>query len=363
MTAKFNYKKSEFSVAYYGGYRGVNQKWRENSEIFNFKDGSSLTRKEDGIPDKWWNGWNNLNLNYNYMQPDKSFFSVSLRTNFTFQPFGKDYYSSMLYPESHPEQAVLMKDKTRCWENAPSLDLYYQRSLKNNQNIIFNVVGTYINSRNERSYTEARNDEVLTDIYSDVSGNKYSLIGEGVYEKGLKGGQLSVGLKHTQSFINNDYKGNTVAEAKMEQSETYVYAEFQGKVKKFNYSLGVGGTRSWFSQAGEGYQNYTFRPSVRLAYDFNDHSFLRYRGSMYSTAPSLSDLNDVEQIIDSLQIRRGNPNLKPVLSYTNSLNYNYRKGLFSGNLNVEHYYYHKPIMEETILEGDKFIRTVDNQRS
>lgn len=363
ITAKVNHKKSEFGLSYNGGIRAISSMWRENSETFNYGDGTSFTRVEDGMPDKWYNNWNYATLNYNYMEPDKSFLSISLRENFTIEPIGKQYFHSLLYPAGHPEQAVDLMDKADTGDNSPSLDIYYQRSLKKEQNIIFNVVGTYINSRNRRTYQEMKNDELVTDIYSDVKGKKYSIIGEGVYEKGFKVGRLSLGVKHTQSFTNNEYMGSTDAKTKMEQSETYVYTEFQGKADKFNYSLGVGGTRSWFSQEGEGYQNYTFRPSLKLAYNFNEHSFIRYRGDIYSSAPSLSDLNNVEQLIDSLQIRRGNPNLKPVLNYVNSFVYDYHKGLFSTNLNVQHWFYHKPIMEETILEGDKFIRTVNNQKS
>ena len=363
ITTKVNHKKSELGLSYNGGIRAVTSMWRENSETFNFDDSQSVTRKEDGIPDKWYNNWNNMTLNYNYMEPEKSFLSISLRNNFIIEPIEKQYFHSRLYPAGHPEQAVDLMDKTNKGENSPSLDIYYQHSLKNEQNIIFNVVGTYINSHNRRIYQETENNELLTDIYSDVRGKKYSMIGEGVYEKGFKAGRLSLGLKHLQSFTNNEYSGNSDAKTKMEQSETYVYTGFQGKINKFNYSLGIGGTRSWFSQEDEGYQHYTFRPSLKLAYSFNDHSFLRYRGNMYSNAPSLSDLNNVEQLIDSLQIRRGNPSLKPVLNYTNSMTYDYHKGLFSGSLNVEHRYYHKPIMEETVLEGDKFIKTADNQNS
>lgn len=363
VTAKLNHKKSEFGLSYNGGTRGINSMWRENSETFNYGDGTSFTRVEDGIRDKWYNNWNYMTLNYNYMEPDKSFLSISLRDNFLMEPLGKQYFNSLLYPVGQQDKAVNMLDRTNSGENSPSLDIYYQRSLKNEQNIVFNVVGTYISSHKERTYREMQNDEVLTDIYSDVRGKKYSIIGEGVYEKGFKAGRLSMGVKHTQSFTNNEYMGSTDAKTKMEQSETYVYTEFQGKLHKFNYSLGVGGTRSWFSQEGEGYQNYTFRPSLKLAYNFNDHSFVRYRGDMHSSAPSLSDLNNVEQLIDSLQIRRGNPNLKPVLNYVNSFMYDYHKGLLSVNFNVKHRYYHKPIMEETILEGDKFIRTVGNQKS
>ncbi|WP_321518345.1 TonB-dependent receptor [uncultured Bacteroides sp.] len=361
LTAKFNYKKSEFGVFYYGGYRAMDHMWRENSETFNFADGKSLTRLEDGTPDKWAKNWHYMQMNYNYQEADKWFFNATLRGNINADP--KMNFKSYLYPTNNPSKGVNMTDRSSSWEHIPSLDLYFQRNLKNQQSLILNVVGTYIDSNSERYYKEMQGTETLTDLTTIVNGNKYSVISEGIYEKGFKAGRFSTGIKHTQSFTNNEYTGSSLSKTEMKQSETYAYTEFQGKIKKFNYSLGIGGSRSWFSQGGVGYQSYTFRPTASLKYNFNDNSFLRYRGNIYSSAPSLSDLSNVEQSIDSLQIRRGNSNLKPVMTYTNSLNYDIKKGIFSGSLFLGHWYRNKPIMEETRVENNKFIRTNDNQQS
>jgi len=77
VTAKFNYKKSEFGLFYTGGYRSVDHMWRENSETFNFPDGRSLTRMEDGTPDKWAMNWNYMQMNYNYQQGKEWFFNCN----------------------------------------------------------------------------------------------------------------------------------------------------------------------------------------------------------------------------------------------------------------------------------------------
>ena len=361
VTAKFNYKKSEFGLFYTGGYRSVDHMWRENSETFNFPDGRSLTRMEDGTPDKWAMNWNYMQMNYNYQQGKEWFFNATLRANINGNP--KQNFNSYLYPTNNPSNGVHMTDRSSSWERRPSLDLYYQRNFKNQQSLILNVVGTYMDSNSKRHYKEMQDTETLTDLFSNVDGNKYSIIGEGIYEKTFKAGRLSTGIKHTQSFTDNEYTGSSVSKTDMRQADTYMYTEFQGKINKFNYSLGIGGSRSWFNQEGEGYQNYNFRPTASLKYNFNENSFIRYRGNIYSNSPSLSDLGNTEQAIDSLQIRRGNSSLKPVISYVNSLNYDITKGIFSGSLLVSHRYYNKPIMEETIIENNKFIRTKDNQKN
>lgn len=358
--AKLNHKKSEFSINCYNHYRGFNNYWRENSEIFNFADDTSFNRVEDGIPNKLEDHSNWVSLGYSYQEPDKWFFNASFRSYLHHERMNS---SSNLYPTDNPANFVDMKDFKKSRSFRPSLDLYFQYTMKNKQAIILNAVGTYIDSREERNYVEKNQSTTLTDIFSLINGDKYSFIGEGIYEKEFQKGKLSVGLKHQQSITDNDYTGTTTASTQMQEAYTTAYAEFTGKVNHFNYSLGVLGSRSWFNQEGEGYQRYSFLPRLRMSYNFSEHAFIRYRGDISRNTPSLSDMNAVEQLIDSLQLRRGNPNLKMSTTYNNSLYFDYHKGLFSGNLNVYYRYEHRPVMEETLREGEKFVRTVNNQLS
>ena len=81
-----------------------------------------------------------------------------------------------------------LDDKTKERNHLPSLDLYYQQNLKNDQRLIFNLVGTYIKSSNTRIYQEKQEGIANTELYSDIAGKKYSLIAEGIYEKKLEQG-------------------------------------------------------------------------------------------------------------------------------------------------------------------------------
>lgn len=95
------------------------------------------------------------------------------------------------------------------------------------------MVGTYNREKSRRLYQESLQDELLTDINNNVLGDKYSLIGEAVYEKQFsKGNSLSFGLRHTQSFANNAYRNGHYYETDMNQGDTYVYGEYRGKVNK-----------------------------------------------------------------------------------------------------------------------------------
>ena len=70
---------------------------------------------------------------------------------------------------------------------APALDLYYQRDLKHNQTLVFNVVGTYNQTKSTRIYQESKHEQLLTDVNNVVDGDKYSIIGEAIYENGNSG--------------------------------------------------------------------------------------------------------------------------------------------------------------------------------
>lgn len=234
--------------------------------------------------------------------------------------------------------------------------------MKNKQFLALNLVGTYIYTDSKRSYQERQDGDLLTDIFSGVRGNKYSVIGEGIYEKGFEKGRLSAGLKHTQAFSDNTYAGNLEYKTNMKQADTYLYSEFQGKWNRLNYTVGIGVSRSWLKQEGEeGYQTYTFRPRFSLRYAFTDHFYARLNGDLVNNPPALSELSAVEQMIDSMQIQRGNPALNPYNRFQTNLYMEYRKGKVSVGLSTTCQTNPKAIMESTFIEDGMFVHTYENQ--
>lgn len=357
---RLNHKKSEFGLQYSTRYRNFNAR-KEALETYNFGDGMNMQRVLNGIPTYIMETTHNTSLNYSLVEADKYYFNATLRYSFTKE---RKKSHSLLYEKQTPEQITDVRSGGESRSHLPSLDLYYMRTLKNKQTITANIVGTYINTDANQNYTEKEEEEVLSDVLSNVLGKKYSLIGEGIYEKNWDFGRLSSGVKHSQAWTDNTYAGTVGGNTRMKQSETYLFAEFSGKLKRLNYMGGVGVARSWFKQEGEdSYQYYSFRPKVSLQYNMTDNTFIRLGGSVGNTSPALSELSAIEQIIDTLQIRRGNPYLTPYINYNTYLNYEYRKGLFTGGVNLYYWYSPDMIMEETLFENNKFIRTYANQNS
>lgn len=136
-------------------------------------------------------------------------------------------------------------------------------------------------------------------------------------------------------------------------------------MKKLDYSLGVTVNRSSYSQRGEDadYERYTVSPRLTLFYALPGESSIRLKSTMGNVTPSLGELSAIDQVIDSLQIQRGNPNLKSYMSYYTELNYEFRKGLFYVNALGAYEYQPDAIMDEKYLEGNKIIQTWDNQKT
>lgn len=360
VSAKLNHKKSEFGLHYFVSPRDFYQFWRTNEEAFRFEDGTTLHRYEKGEPGhiREWN--HGGHFTYNYQEPDKYLLNVKLGYWAYLQPHMD--YKGQLYNVEYPERVTRMSDLNEKNRHRPSIDLYYQQNLKNRQFLALNLVGTYQHTESNRTYQERLDEEWLTDIYSGINGKKYSLIGEGIYEKGLAKGRLSTGLKHTQAFSDNRYDGNRSYHTEMKQSDTYLYAEYQGKWKKLNYTLGAGVTRSWLKQEGEeGYQTYTFRPRFSLQYSFSDHLYARLNGQLTNNPPALSELSAVEQLIDSMQIRKGNPNLNPYNQYQTDLYVEYRRKKCSLGFSTRYQNSPKAIMESTYIDNGLFVHTYENQ--
>ncbi|WP_291529429.1 TonB-dependent receptor [Bacteroides sp. UBA939] len=360
---KVNHKKSEFGVSYFMGVRDFYGGYRDNEEDFHLADGTHLRRVEQGDPDRIMLFMHNMNASYNYQASENSLFSATFHMYTNNWPHGD--YKGTLYNVNDRTDMVNMIDRTKSSLTRPSLDLYYQYNLKNKQTLVFNLVGTYNREKSHRIYQESLDNEVLTDINNDVLGDKYSLIGEVIYEKQFsKGNALSFGLQHTQSYANNEYRNGHNYDTRMRQGNTYMFGEYHGKANKLDYRFGLGLTRFYYSQSGkDGHsQKYNVNPKIVLHYTFSDRSFLRWKAEGFNATPSLSDLSAIEQTVDSFQIRRGNPNLESYLCYRTELTYEWKKGIFYSNLYGSYDYRPNAIMDEKYQEGNKIVQTWDNQK-
>lgn len=356
VSARYNRNRSVVGAVFSWERRDLD--WtRENRETFVYP-GRTVENKEIGSPTKIKYDRMNLNLNYNYAD-DKNMLNVAFRNIYNNTPNSFYDRNSVLYQDG---TAYNITNKQKEDSYIPSLDVYYQRSMKNRQNLYVDVVGTYLKSSSDRYYSMSQAEAAADEIVSVVDGERYSIIGEAIYEKQFDNGTLTAGGRHSQSSMNNVYDGNLSSKVDMNQAETYVFAEFQSSVKRLNYRIGIGGMRTYYEQEGLSQEKYIFRPTLSLSYNFSDKVFMRYNAEMSGYAPSLADLSDVTQAMDLYQVRRGNPALHSVTYYTQSLMASWRSRYVNVELFGRYSYDDNPMMEETLYEDGMFVRTTANQR-
>lgn len=108
------------------------------------------------------------------------------------------------------------------------------------------------------------------------------------------------------------------------------------------------------------YAYYNFQPTLSLHYKIKDNFSVRYRLNMYNNVPTLSQLTNVDMIIDSLQIRRGNPDLKPGMSYQNVVMSDFTINKLYLSARIEHWYSPDFIQDKTFFENNKIVRGYTN---
>ena len=365
LAGKVHFGKSSIqAVATYAPYDIY---WtRTNNETYHFSTGK-IENNEVGEPTRYKTYPVNVSLNYNWTNGDKNMLNIRLRDNMAYTPYGPSDRDSRMY---QPTDSFEIHDHDKSSSQSPSLDIYYQHNLPHKQRLYFDVVGTYINTHSDRRFLQtplrgsASTD--TTDVISRVRGDKWSLIGEAIYEKEWENIMLTVGARHNQQWVKNTYSGNTDATVDMTTAETYAFAEMRHRVDKFSYVVGIGAMHTLIDQAGQKQSTWIARPQLTMSYDFGKGWFLKYKGYVSGYQPSLSQLSDITQQIDKYQMRRGNPNLKSVMYVSNEMELSWQSKHVNINIWANYSYDHKPIMEETfeeIIDGSPYaIRMYDNQR-
>ena len=364
LSGKVNFGKSSFSLMTHYSPRDIY--WtRTNAETYNFSTGT-IENREVGEPTRFKMNPMNIALTYNWTNGEKNMLQISLRDNMNFTPYAQSNRDTYLYQGT---DSFAIHDHESSKSISPSLDIYYEHNLPDDHHLYFDLVGTYINSSNDRRFEQLPLGETIadtTDVTSRVRGNKYSLIGEAIYEKDWENIALTVGVRHNQQWMENTYLGSASATVNMTTAETYAFAEVQQRVKQFSYAVGIGAMHTYIEQGGQKSSNWIARPQLTLSYDFGKGVFWKYKGYVSGYQPSLSTMSDVAQQIDKYQIRQGNPNLKPVMFVANEMQLSWQSKHVNLNLWANYSYDHKPIMDETyeqLIDGQAYaIRTYANHR-
>lgn len=358
-----NHKKSEFGFDYFLNYRNYKKRYSDKEEKYSYPS-AEIQRNMEGIEQPFGYTDHTIEASYNLTETDKYVFHAAFKDFIHYSPNNDFAYQIRYNDPSKPTTTSRLHTVEKY--NLPSLDLYYRLQLPKKQIITLNAVGSIIHTDYNRSYFEYQNVETGPEYAYSTDGEKYSFIGEGLYEKEFTPFKLTSGLKYSQGYTENVYTGSTNTVTNLHNSNVYAYAQLQGKLYKVNYLVGVGLSHSRFKETTDEYTFYTFQPNVSLSYSFLKTSYFRYRFSIIPLLPSLAALSNVRQDLEDFRVNQGNPDLKPYRRYRNSIFYQYEKNLFAGTISETYDYYQNPIMGDVFREdnesGSKFVYTQNNQK-
>lgn len=168
---------------------------------------------------------------------------------------------------------------------------------------------------------------------------------------------------HFQTISSVDYKGTNPSWQHFWNGESILFLEYNQKIgKKVTLKVGPGVSYVQYRlHGGDREDQLTPRLRSRLIYSFAKNQQLQLRYHVGNSQLQINELNEVEQQIDSLQIRRGNLNQKIAFLYKIIASYSGQFGRF--NLGAELWYdgiNHVP-SEGFYIENDKLIRSYQSE--
>ena len=195
----------------------------------------------------------------------------------------------------------------------------------------------YINTQNYGTLTALKSD-TLQKQHNLAVNNNYMLTVQGNYIHPLAtGGRIETGYKATYRDLGMDYDYKLYVDSIHDwknldylknrydyKEQLYaVYAIYGNAIKELKYQAGLRYEQVYANskvvQTKSAFNNsyYSFYPSLHMQYGFGHNNELQFSYSRRVDRPSPREMNPYVDYSDSLNIRQGNPALKP--EYTNSL--------------------------------------------
>lgn len=245
-----------------------------------------------------------------------------------------------------------IQNKVFTWNS--SVNAYFNRVIDKNNALTIDAVGTYYGNL-QRSISSENGQNAYYDNML-LKNNKYSIIGEALYESNHDAYQFCIGYKFSTAHIRN-LLNNSISDGNWEDINTiqhYYYAQLKQSFGPFSYELALAGT-SDIRKGLETCRNTTFTPRVITGYRINNDQYVRLKYSSYTIVPDMMQTSQNRILIMNNMYKTGNPDLKIANIHTLDLTYSFnKKGINLESVffyrNNKHQIYDGYFDKETYLE-------------
>ncbi|ERI88795.1 hypothetical protein HMPREF1981_00262 [Bacteroides pyogenes F0041] len=241
----------------------------------------------------------------------------------------------------------------------PSIELYSGFNLPNNQHLNVSLYGSLADNKYERMYSEPNF------ISQSTTKEKfYNINTSANYNIQLKNNNsFAAQFHHFHKISIADYSGDYDISQRLWSGETLLFLGYNQQIgQRLHYSIQPGTSLLQYALKGDTpNRQYSARLNMSLMYMLSRQQQIRLVANIGNSFPQIATLNRVDQVIDFLQIKRGNPNLKNMTLYNNGIIYS----LFSEKFNLQcmaiYNYFKNAYSMNYFAEGDKMVASFGSE--
>lgn len=359
LNLKLNQGGSQWEIGLFGRYTNKVGTFREYYETFTRPDGTSVTRTETPLRGYVSNSNINPEVCYSYLKPNKTTVWVDFSLN---REWPTERLSEGRMDLSDGSESLTLREFTSTSGTRPGIHAYVEQQFPRRQTIALDARGSVLNGHSSHTYTELplTSGDPLTDFGTLIDERTYNLRLEGNYIKKWSNGKLTSGVQY-KGTRNRSVRENG-RKSRQQQSQTYIFSEYQRNVGAVNLTGGLGAQYTDITMAdGNTHDSsWSLRPRLSASYRLDRTSQFRANFSTWQSSPSLSQTDPEPQQIDGFQYRIGNPDLHTFSTYRVEVQYNLSLGRVNAKLNGRWTRQPGAIADWMEWDGDRLISSFEN---
>ena len=272
----------------------------------------------------------------------------------------EDSRNDLLNYSGFYEENVYSSNQRKEKNIKPSVQLYGDFNLSKRQTLNLSLKGGFSQNSYSRYYSE-NNNLSLTDANEDL----YSFDISAKYNIKLKNhNSFGIDLQHHHKVTSALYDGDYLSWQHLWMGETMCYINYFHQWKKLNLIFKPGFSWLNYKLHNEAIQRHvSLRMGTVLFYNINKKNQLAASLNIGNDQPDISYINNVNQTIDFLQIKRGNPYLNNTKIYVAGLVYKGQFNRLNMQLTGAYTTYINNITVDYFIEDEKLISTYCSDRN
>ena len=260
--------------------------------------------------------------------------------------------SENLFYSDNQEKLIQSSENSYQESLKPSASFYGDFKLANKQRIRLILNGSYTNNTYNRTYKE---EEAVS--RTDVDEDLYSFSAVGIYNiKFNHNNSLGWNIQHYHNITSSTYKGDYDSWQHLWIGESLSFLSYTQDIGKFSFTISPGVSLLQYKLYGDDTQYFwTFRTHSWLTYNINSKNQIFVGLAIGNYQPSINSVNTVDQTVDFLMVKRGNPNLSNTKVHDYFLTYNTQLDPVNLQFNFFYTILTDNLTNDYYIENDKLI--------